>query len=308
MTHTHSHGSEAISGRRMTLAIALTLAFVIGEAIAGYFSQSLALLSDAGHNFADALALMLSAYALWMAKTPSNPQKTFGYHRIGILAAVTNALSLVLIAVLIATEAYDRFQNPVPVQAVPMILVALAAIGVNAVIAVGLHAGSKNDLNVRSAYRHMVGDAAAAVGVLVAGVIVALTGASIVDPIVSLLIAALILGSSWGILSESINVLLECSPKGMDMTAVEQVIQNVPGVLSTHDLHVWTVGPGAIACSCHIIVAEQSIRSGQQVLKAVVSELAQQFKINHTTVQVEVDGCGPNEMYCTLGRTDEHGH
>jgi cobalt-zinc-cadmium efflux system protein len=189
-----------------------------------------------------------------------------------------------------------------------MIWVAAAAIVINALIAFWLHAGSKDDLNVRSAYLHMLGDAIAACGVVIAGVVVALTGASIADPIVSLLIGALILWSSWGILWESVNVLLEGTPHGMDLEKVIEKVRSVSGVLDIHDFHVWTVGPGVIACSLHIVVAEQSVREGQQVLKSVKHELVHHFRINHTTVQVEVEGCEPDAMYCTVHPAAEHEH
>lgn len=299
MAHSHSHGTPT-SGKRMVWSIGLTLTFVIGEVVAGYLSHSLALLSDAGHNFADALALILSAYAIWIAKKQPNARKTYGYHRVGILAALVNAVSLVVIAIFIGIEAIGRLAHPVTVHAGPMIWVALAAIGVNVLIALLVRAGSKDDINMRSAYLHMVGDAVAAFGVVIAGIVVAITGQSIADPIVSVLIAAMILWSSWGILRESVDILLEATPAGIDLKKVEQTIRKVAGVLGVHDLHVWTVGPGAIACSCHILVAEQTVREGEQVLQAVIEELEHHHHINHTTVQVEVEGCASNEIYCTI--------
>jgi cobalt-zinc-cadmium efflux system protein len=272
----------------MGFAVMLTVAFVIGEAIAGRFAHSLALLSDAGHNFADAAALGFSWYALWIAKKPAHKGMTYGYHRVGILAALVNAVSLVVVSLLIVWEAIDRLRHPEPVHGWLMIVVAGVAIGMNLLIGMWLHAGSKHDINVRSAYLHMIGDAVSAFGVVLAGIVVVVSGWHMADPIVSFLIAGLILWSSGGVLKESVSVLLEGTPVGMDMTAVEKCITGVAGVLNIHDLHVWTVGPGAVACSCHILVAEQTIREGQQILKAVVEELAHQFQINHTTVQVEV--------------------
>ena len=286
------------------LSISITFAFVVGEAIAAYFAHSLALFSDAAHNFADALALVFSWYGIWIARKPSTQQRTFGYHRVGILAALVNAVSLVIIALLIFWEAARLLGDPRPVHGTPMIVIALIAVVINASIGLWLR-GHAHDLNVRSAYLHMVGDAVSALGVVVAGIIVAVTGTPFADPVVSVLIALLILWSSWGILQESVNVLLESIPKGMDMDSVEQTIAGVPGVLAVHDLHVWTIGSGIIACSCHVTVGEQSIRSGQDVLRVVNEELEDHFGISHSTIQVEVEGCDPDDMYC-IARAIRH--
>jgi cobalt-zinc-cadmium efflux system protein len=307
--HTHAPGQLAGDQTgKMRAALILTVAFVVGEAIAGYFAHSLALLSDAGHNFADAAALGFSWYALWIAQKPSHTGMTYGYHRVGILAALVNAVSLVVIALMIFWEAAVRFRHPEPVDGWLMIGVAIIAIGLNATIGFWLHAGAKHDLNVRSAYVHMLGDAVSAFGVVVAGIVFLLSGTLLADPLVSLLIGGLILWSSWGVLKESVNVLLEGTPVGLDMTGVERSITTVAGVLNVHDLHVWTVGPGVIACSCHVLVAEQTIREGQQIIKSVVDELGQRFGINHTTVQIEVEGHAANEMYCTLKRRPDATH
>lgn len=308
MGHGHDHGSS-LTGGRLLLSIAITLTFVLGEALAGYFSHSLALLSDAGHNFADALALVLSWYALWIARRPSSSKRTFGYHRVGILAALVNAVSLVVIALLIFWEVISRLQEPEPVHSTPMIVVALIAVAMNTVISLWLRGAAKDDLNMRSAYMHMLGDAISAAGVVIAGIIVAFTGASIADPIVSILIGLLIIWSSWDIMKESVNVLLEAIPQGLNMEKLEKAIINVHGVLAVHDLHVWTIGSGIIACSCHIMVAEQSILSGEQVIRAVKHDLNHHFKIAHTTIQVEVEGCEQDDMYCVMKAADkEHAH
>jgi cobalt-zinc-cadmium efflux system protein len=311
--HDHSQGQahhhhHDLAGSRLGWAVALTVGFVVGESIAGWFGHSVALLSDAGHNLADALALLFSWYAIRAARRPSTATRTFGYHRVGIFAALVNAASLGAIAVLIVWEGVQRLLYPSPhIHAGVMIAVAAAAVIINAVIALSLHRHAHDDLNVRSAYLHMLGDAGSACAVIVAGIIVAVTGNPMADPVVSFVIAVLIMWSSWGILKESVNVLLEATPVGLDMCEVEGSIKAVPGVLDMHDLHVWTVGPGVVACSCHILVAEQTISSGQQVLRAVVAELRNRFSINHTTVQVEVEGCEPNDMYCTI-RARERAH
>jgi cobalt-zinc-cadmium efflux system protein len=307
MGQSHDHGAT-LTGQRLLLAILVTLLFVCGEAVTAYFSRSLALLSDAGHNFADALALIFSWYGIWIARKPSTSQRTFGYHRVGILAALLNAVSLVVIALFIFWEASIRVRYPEPVKSTPMIVVALIAITMNLAISRWLRSAAQHNLNVRSAYVHLLGDAISAAGVVIAGLLVALTGAALADPIVSILIGVLILFSSWGILKESVNVLLEAIPAGMDMAHVERAIGAVHGVRAVHDLHIWTVGAGMVCGSCHIMVDEQSVRSGENVLRAVTEELQHRFGVVHTTIQVEVEGCDPNDMYCVLRATKTSPH
>src|SRR5579884_933253 len=203
MAHAHSH---APTGRYLGLSIAVTGAFVAAELVAGIFANSLALISDAGHNFADALALIFSWYAIRLAQRPSSAERTFGYHRASILAALVNAVALVVIALIIFWEAGQRFLHPEHPHSGLMIGVAAAAVSLNALIAFWLHGEARHDLNMRSAYLHMLGDAVSAVGVLAAGVAVALTGSTLADPAVSLFIGLLILWSSWGILREAVNV------------------------------------------------------------------------------------------------------
>jgi cobalt-zinc-cadmium efflux system protein len=294
----HHHGP--VTGRGLGLSFGLTIAFVLGELVVGYQAGSLALVSDAGHNFADALALVFSWSAIQVARWPAHSRLTYGYHRAGILAALVNALSLVVIALLIFWEAVERLRDPSPVAAGPMIIVAVVAVVLNTVISLWLRGEARHDLNIRGAYLHMVGDALSALGVVVAGIIVALTGNPLADPIVSILIGLLILASSWGLLNESVTVLLEGVPKGVDMAALEQALAGVPGVLGAHDLHVWTVGSGIIACSCHIVVTEQTVSSGQQVLRAVAEVLRERFRVAHSTIQVEVEGCTADTLYCNL--------
>lgn len=311
MSHSHAQGTDA-SGSRLGLSIALTLAFVVGEAVAGYFAHSLALMSDAGHNFSDALALILSWYGLQAAKRPATSQRTFGSHRVGILAALANALTLVAVGAVIIWEAVERLRDPQPVQSGPMIGVALVAVVLNGAISLWLRGAAKSDLNIRSAYLHMLGDAVSALGVVLAGIIVAVTGSPVADPVVSLLIGAAIIWSSWGIITEAVNVLLAAAPQGIDMEALERAIKGTHGVLGVHDLHVWTVASGIHLATCHVVVSEQSIRSGEQVLKAVAGMLRHDFGIGHTTIQVEVEGCGEDELYCTLrpiaGSHEGHNH
>lgn len=305
-SHNHSHAGPGTSSKKMGLGVLLTLALVFGELVAGTFSHSLALFSDAGHNFADAAALGFSWYALWIASKPSNAGMTFGYHRVAILAALGNAVFLVLIALGIGYEALLRLHHPEPVSSWLMSGTAAAAIAVNLLIGLWLHAGAKHDINLRGAYLHMMADAVSALGVVAAGIIIAITHSALADPVISIVIALLIVWSSWGILKESVQVLLEGTPLGLDMAAVLTTIRAIPGVCDVHDLHIWTVGPGAIACSCHIVVEEQSVRDGQQILRAVVETLRHDFAISHSTVQVEVEGCADAETFCTLTANPQH--
>jgi cobalt-zinc-cadmium efflux system protein len=311
MSHDHSHGADA-GNPRLGLSIILTLGFVAVEAVAGYLAHSLALMSDAAHNFTDALALILSWYAVRAARRPASPERTFGSHRVGILVALANALTLVAIGAVILWEAIQRLFDPPPVQSGPMIWVALVAAVLNGVISLWLRSGSKHDLNIRSAYLHMLGDAISALSVVAAGIFVAVTGNPIADPVISLAIGGFIVWSSWGIITEALNVLMEATPRGMDMAALEQSIKNVHGVLNMHDLHVWSVSSNMLSLSCHVLVSEQTVKSGEQILKAVAEMVRHDYGIAHTTIQVEVEGCDADEMYCTLrpvgGSHEGHHH
>jgi len=271
------------------------MAFVVGEVLAGLISHSLALLSDAGHNLADAVALLLSWYAVGLVLRPRDANKTFGYHRAGTLAAVANALGLVAIALIIIWEAIQRLYAPVPVSGAPMVVVALLAVVLNAGISWWLHEGARHDLNMRSAYLHMVGDALSGVGVAVAGLIVWLTGKSIADPLVSLLIGGLILYSSRSIWAEALGTLMEAVPAGVEVSALEQTLCTITGIRGIHCLHTWTVGSGVKACSCHVTIDPAHEAVSQDILRTVIATLEGKYDFAHTTVQLEVDGAAPSD-------------
>lgn len=295
----HVHGGAA-TGRRLGVSILLTFTFVAGEFAAGVYANSLALISDAAHNFADAFALILAWYAVRVSRRPATGTKTFGYHRATILSALANAAALVVMAGWIAVEAAHRLQSPPEVKTGWMVGVALAAVGVNLTIGFWLHAEAKDDLNIRAAFLHQVGDALAAVGVVLSGLLISATGFNWIDPLVSLLIAGMILWTSRTVLAEAVDVLLESVPGHIDVAELVRRLERVPGVRGVHDVHVWTISSGMVACSCHVVVDDQSVKAGQGVQRAVTGALDRDFGITHATVQIEAEGCGVSGVHCEM--------
>lgn len=307
----HTHG--ATSGRLLWISLALTSVFVIVEFIFGLRSHSLALLSDAGHNASDALALGLAAYAVWVGRRPASHGKTFGYHRVAILTALVNSAALVVIALVILLEALQVFLHPRPIQSTVMIAVAGVAVLMNTVIAYWLRGDSQHSLNARAAYTHMLGDALSSFGVVIAGVIVHATHWTYADPIVSLLIATFILYSAWGIIVDATNILLEGTPKGLDIDALVTAMRNVPSVIDVHDLHVWTVGDGMHFLSCHVVLPDEfTVAHQTRVIRDLNTMLHDDFHIGHATIQTEIgdcDGCNiePANLYCDIEPHTHHG-
>ena len=285
---------------RFKVAIVLTVLFVMGEATAGLYANSLALLSDAAHNFTDVLALGLSLYALYLSARPSNATKTFGYHRAGILAALVNATTLIGIALLIFYEAYERLVAPPPIQEQIMMIVAGVGFVINTGIAFFLRHFAQ-DLNVRSAFIHMVGDALSTLGVVIAGFAIHLTGWEILDPLASVLIGVLIAVSSWGILREGINILLEGTPTGIDMEAMVRDLMGIDGVQGVHDLHAWSISSSMHALSAHVLTDDVSLSRGADIQREINQVLIERYQIGHTALQLECEGCSPDTLYCELG-------
>ncbi len=286
---------------RFQAAILITLAFVVLEVAAGLYSNSLALLSDAAHNFTDVLALGLSLYALLLSARPSSATKTFGYHRAGILVALVNAATLVGLALVIFYEAYRRLAAPPEVHETVMTIVAAVGFVVNTAIALALLRAGTQDLNVRSAFLHMAGDAASTLGVAIAGVVIALTGWTALDPIVSILIGAVIAWSSWGILREGIHILLEGTPRGIDLDAMLHDLLLIPGVLGVHDLHAWSITSNLHALSAHIVTENISLSDGAGIQREINQMLVARYNIAHTALQLECEGCEPDGLFCELG-------
>ncbi|MCL4490245.1 MAG: cation diffusion facilitator family transporter [Chloroflexi bacterium] len=296
--------------KRIVVAMVVTLLFMIFEAAAGVFSNSLALVSDAAHNFTDVIALGLSLYALRLSTRPANASKTYGYHRAGILVALVNAGTLIAIALLIFYEAWRRIISPPVVREEVMLVVALIALGVNGGTAYLLHRASATDLNIRSAFIHMAGDALSTLGVIVASVAIQFTGLTILDPLASILIGVIIATSSWNIVREGVNVLLEGTPSGIDMDTMVKDILDVQGVRGVHDLHAWSITPTLRALSAHVLTDDITIRRGADIQREINLMLVERYDIAHTAIQLECEGCTPDALYCEMGANGngEHEH
>ena len=301
-THTHSHLREAAkqATSRLSLSLFLTLAFVVIEAGAGYFANSLALLTDAAHNLTDVIALGLSWLAIRVTSQPANARKTYGYHRAGILVALLNSTTLVLISIGIFYEAYHRFIAPPQVQSSILIGVGLIAVVVNLVTALLVHRGSESDLNLRSAFVHLMGDVISTVGAVIAGVIIYFTNANWLDPLVSVFIGFLILYNAWGILRETVDILLESTPRDLDMKKMVNDINEVDGVLGVHDLHVWSLTQNLRTMSAHILTEDISVSAGAEIQNRINELVYHRYNIAHATLQLECVACDPNSLFCRI--------
>jgi cobalt-zinc-cadmium efflux system protein len=283
--HAHRHGRAHASRKRLTIVALLTAGYMIAEVIGGYWTGSLALLADAGHMLADVAALTLALMAVWFGARPATSGKTFGYHRLEILAAFINGVALVVIALFIFYEAYLRWFAPTPVRSGAMTIVAAGGLAVNLLCARLLHNDRHDDLNVRGAWLHVISDALGSVGAIIAGVIIALSGWYAADPLVSVFIALLIIWSSWHLIREATNVLLEGTPAHINLAAVEDAILETEGVADVHDLHIWTITSGREALSAHVIHAHTISQPG--LLKELRTKLHDRFGVDHLTLQME---------------------
>ncbi|HSG08832.1 MAG TPA: cation diffusion facilitator family transporter [Longimicrobiales bacterium] len=291
--HGHAHHHDGARGplgrvserRRLRWVLGITSAFMVAEAVGGWISGSLALLADAGHMFTDAGALALSLFAMRMAQRPANTEKTFGYVRLEILAALVNGATLLVIAGLIVVEAWRRLRDPVAVDAGVMLTIAALGLGVNTAGALLLHRHSHDNLNVRGAYLHVLGDLLGSVGAISAGLVILLTGWTPADPLISVVIAILILYSAWNLVKEATEVLLEAAPAHIDVGEVMQDLMAIEGLDEIHDVHVWTLTSGFIALSAHGIIDDPTQHS--RVLEEVRSKM-QARGIGHVTFQLEM--------------------
>ena len=301
----HTHAQQRTS-KVLRLSLLATLIYIILLLVAGLRAHSLALLSEAGHNLSDFLALLLSWFAVYVQGLPPSSTKTYGYQRAGVLAAFVNALALVGVAFFIFWEAAYRLYTPVQVAPRLMIGVAAAGVVMNGVIAALLWASSR-DLNIRSAFLHMLGDTLSTAAVIVGGVGILLTGQTWIDPALSLAIGALILWSSWEIIRETLNILLEGTPRGMELERITAVIASIPGVNEVHDLHVWSLGSDSHALSCHISIPDIPPSESEQILRQVNEQLRATFRIDHTTIQFEHVVCEVAHG-CVAAAEGSHSH
>ena len=301
-SHSHNHFGDIAkqTTSRLALSLVLTLLFVFIEAIAGIIGNSLALLTDAAHNLTDVIALGLSWYAIRLTAQPANARKTYGYHRAGILVALINSTTLVVISLGIFYEAWRRFTDPPEVRSGILITVGLIAVTINLVTALLVRKGSEHDLNIRSTFLHLMGDVFSTVGAVVAGIIIYFTNANWLDPLVSVLIGFLILYNAWGILRDTMDILLEATPRDIDTTKLVQDVMQVEGVLGVHDLHIWSLTQNLRTMSAHILTDDLHISAGAEIQRGINEIVFHRYNISHATLQLECVDCLPDSLYCDL--------
>lgn len=300
----HEHHPHRPTGRRLRTALMLTSLVLAAEIVGGLISGSLAVLADAGHVLTDMLALGLAWFAAEQAGRPANAGNTFGYHRTGILAALANAVTLLAIVLIVGFEAAARFQTPRHVLPLPMIAAAAVAVGVNLIIAFSLNGGDRHNLNERAALLHVVGDVGASAGVIAGALVIALTGWTVVDPLISLAIALLIARGAWLILRETLAILMEATPRELSATMVARDMLELQAVSGVHDLHLWSIAGGMHALSAHVEVQQDCSLSNCDALLAGLNRmLADRYSIGHTTIQFEYAKCERHEigaLYCSM--------
>lgn len=291
---------------RLYLALALNGLIILGEFIGGILLNSIGLMSDAGHNFVDQGALFLALYAHIVTRRPASETRTFGYHRAGVIAAFLNSFILLLTALGIALLSMNRLWQPVPVDGEWIMGIAAASFAANLSIALLLQRGAKDDLNIRSAFWHMLGDAWVSLGVVLSGGAIWLTGWNILDPLVSFLVVGAILHGAWPIFKESMEVLLESTPPAISASHVAATIEAIPGVKNVHDLHIWAVEPRLIMLTSHVMIDES--RPSLDLLQLIQTRITVDFGIRHMTIQLETECCDPDDIHCDLRKLADHHH
>jgi cobalt-zinc-cadmium efflux system protein len=309
MSNQHSEASHLASRgtHPLKIALAIILVILIVEVIGGILSNSLALLSDAGHMLVDALALGLSLFAMTIARRPATLSKTFGYHRVEIMAALTNGTILVLVSLFIFYEAYQRLLDPPVVKTPIMLLVASIGLAANLAGILLLRKGSRGNLNIKAAFWHIIGDTISSVGVIAAGIIIAFTGWYVVDAIIAFFIGGIIMWGAVRIVREASDILLEAVPRHVRVGKVIETIKNVPGVEEVHDIHIWTITSGIHALSAHLIIEDQLVSRSAEIVATINENLTRYFNITHTTLQLECEKCEscPSGFICNIRRSGD---
>jgi len=295
--HSHSHNLKNVREKRaLGIVLVLTFCFMIVEAGAGFYTGSLALLSDAGHMLADVFAISLAFFAIWFTEKPSTSTKTFGFYRAEILAAFFNSLLLFAISAGILIEAYKRLMSPHEVKSVEMTIVAVVGLLINLASAYILFKYQSGNLNIKGALYHVLSDALGSVGAIVAGIIMITTKWYYADSLISILVSILIIRGAWVLFKESSHILLEGTPKGIDLDLVKNCICSKDNVISVHDLHAWTLTQGFEALSAHVVV--QNMENSEGILSGLKQELSEKFKISHVTLQLEIEECDESNGPC----------
>ena len=311
--HRHHHSLES-NRKALWIAIAVTGIVMVVEAIGGILANSLALLSDAGHMLTDIMSLLLSLVALQLAARTPSPTRTYGLYRMEILAALVNGATLVVISVFILFEAYKRFASSQVVNSRTMLLVATVGLIANGIAALAMSRSSKKNLNIKGAYLHILGDALSSLGVIAGALIITFTSWYLVDPIISVLICLLILRGAFGLVKDSVNILLEAVPKDVSLDEVEKSLRSISGVKDLHHLHIWTITSDIHALSAHVLVDDVLMSRTGQILQEVNRVLRERHSVSHTTIQFECENCEEG-FYCNLDRVcvaitrgDAHDH
>lgn len=296
----HHHENAPAVGNKLKYSIILSLAILVAEVVGGLLSNSLALLSDAGHVLADIFALGLSWYGVRQAIRPSNSRMTFGYHRIGVIVAIVNAATIFIIAAVILYEAYNRFRQPPEVRSQLMMIIAFVGLSANILVTFWLRKERKSNINIRSAFWHALGDALASIGVIIGGAVILFTGQFWVDPLVSVLISIIILYAAWSIFREGMRVILEATPSDVDIVAMVNALKQIPGVKDVHDVHVWSISPELRAMNCHVLIEDISISQAADIRSQIEVVVREGYHIEHTTLQMECQKCGSTDLFCNL--------
>ena len=291
---------------RLYIALVLNALIIIAEFAGGLLLDSIGLMSDAGHNLVDQGSLFLALYAHILTRQPASETRTFGYHRAGVIAAFLNSFILVLTAIGITLVSLKRLLQPVPVDGGWIMGIAVMSFVANLSIALLLQHGAKADLNIRSAFWHMLGDAWVSLGVVLSGGAIMLTGWTILDPLVSLLVVGAILHGAWPLFKESLDVLLESTPPTISASHVAATVESIPGVKNVHDLHIWAVEPRLIMLTCHVMIDGE--HAPLDLLQVIQSRISSDFGIKHMTIQLETECCDPGDVHCDLGKLAEQHH